>query len=225
MKNIQKRHLIQWLLMPFSLIVIFFGWKYPLLGFLVPFVIAMGILGAFFNGRYVCGNLCPRGAFYDRLLAKISPKKPIPKFLKNMKFRLFVVVMFISLFVFRILKDPTNWKHWGHVFWFMCTVTTLIGILLGVFIHHRAWCSFCPSGTLENIIGGHKNPLQINHTTCADCRKCEKHCSMNLAIIDDKSKHFLGDRDCIKCGECIAVCPKKTLSFKSSITQKEAKFI
>lgn len=216
MQAIQRRRHIQWLLMPISLIVISFGWKYPLLGFLVPMVIGLGIFVAFFNGRYVCGNLCPRGALYDRLLAKISPKKPIPKFLKNMKFRLSVIVLFIGLFCFRILQDPTNWKHLGHVFWFMCTVTTLIGIFLGVFIHHRAWCSFCPSGTLENIIGGHKNPLQINHTTCAGCRKCEKHCSMKLSIIDDKTKNFLTDRDCIRCSECVAVCPKKTLSFNKN---------
>ena len=203
----------QWALAPLSIIVILFGWKYPILGFMVPIVILMGLIYSFSNGRYVCGNLCPRGAFYDRVLSKISPKRKIPLFLKSMGFRVGIIFLFCVVFSVKISQDPFNWRHWGHVFWFMCTVTTIIGIILGIFIHHRAWCSFCPSGTLENLIGGHKNPIKIDYSSCAGCKKCERSCTMTLTIIGDKSTPHLTDRDCIKCGECISACKKNTLSF------------
>ena len=58
--KLTTRHITQWLLLPIVITVIGLGWKYPWLGLSVPLVMVIGIIGAFFNGRYVCGNLCPR---------------------------------------------------------------------------------------------------------------------------------------------------------------------
>jgi hypothetical protein len=44
----------------------------------------LGIIGGIFRGRYVCGNLCPRGGFFDRLISPVSPKLPIPAGFRNM---------------------------------------------------------------------------------------------------------------------------------------------
>ncbi|MFC1736814.1 4Fe-4S binding protein [Candidatus Hydrogenedentota bacterium] len=70
--EIKRRHIVQWCLLPIVLITIGLGWKYPLLGFSVPVVMTAGFVGGIFRGRYVCGNLCPRGSFFDRILLRVS---------------------------------------------------------------------------------------------------------------------------------------------------------
>ncbi|OGT06988.1 MAG: hypothetical protein A2103_01485 [Gammaproteobacteria bacterium GWF2_41_13] len=214
MKQVNRRRVIQWLLVPIALIILGLAWKFPLLGFLVPLVMLLGIVGSFFKGRYVCGNLCPRGALYDRVLSRISPKKTIPTFLKNMSFRWAVVVGLMTFMVFRLFDQPFSWTHTGLVFWQMCVITTMIGVILAIFMHHRAWCSFCPIGTLSNAIGGNKDPLQMNQPRCVLCKKCERTCPMQIAILQNTRQGVLTDRDCIRCEECINSCSRQALEFQ-----------
>lgn len=82
-----RRRIIQWCLLPIVLITIGLGWKFPLLGFSVPIVMVMGVIGGFIRGRYVCGTLCPRGSFFDRLVGPISRRGRIPALLRNMTWR------------------------------------------------------------------------------------------------------------------------------------------
>ncbi|EKE01402.1 MAG: iron-sulfur cluster-binding protein [uncultured bacterium] len=211
--KINKRHIIQWLLLPIVLVVISLGWKYTWLGFFVPLVMLVGIIGAFINGRYVCGNLCPRGAFFDRLITPISPQKPLPQFLRSMTFRWAVLVLLMGLMFYRLSQNFSSVEHWGRVFWLMCTATTLLGIVLAMFIRARTWCSFCPIGTLGKIIGekAARSTLKLDAAKCVGCRLCEKACPMNLSIIS-ANKTLLTNSDCIKCGECVSQCPRRALS-------------
>ena len=194
-------------------IVISLGWKYTWLGFAVPLVMFIGIVGAFLNGRYVCGNLCPRGAFFDRLITPLSPQRPIPPFLRNIALRSVILLLLMSLMFYRLSQNFYSLEHWGYVFWLMCTATTLLGVILALFIRARTWCSFCPIGTLGKIIGAKRMQasLQLDTTKCVGCKLCEKACPMNLPIISEEKK-LLPNSDCIKCWECVAKCPRKALS-------------
>ena len=71
-KKTGSRKAVQWALLWVMVATIALGWKYPVLGYSVPLVMIVGIVGSFFNGRYVCGHLCPRGGFLDRILALVS---------------------------------------------------------------------------------------------------------------------------------------------------------
>lgn len=211
--DVRKRRLIQWLIAPIVIVVIGLGWKYPVLGFTVPVVMGLGMVFGPVNGRYACGNLCPRGGFFDRMIAPLSRKSRIPDSFRSMKFRWIVFAALMGFMTFQISRNPTSWEHWGHVFWIMCAVTTLVGVVLGIFINPRAWCSFCPMGTMQSAMGGGKNQLEILSDSCRECRICEKACPMGIQIVDFKNNGKVGSRDCLKCPECIGVCPKKALSW------------
>lgn len=208
----RKRKFVQWILAPITVIVIALGWKYPLLGFAVPIVMLTGIVGAFINGRYVCGHLCPRGAFFDRMISPLSPSRPIPSALRGRILRWTLVVLLMGFMTYRILQNPGDLYHWGRVFWLMCVITTAAGVLLAV-IHPRTWCALCPIGTIQAAIGGDKNQLLIDSELCRECKSCEKACPINLPIVKHKSEGVVSEPDCLKCPECIRVCPANALKW------------
>ena len=114
---VARRRAIQWFLVPVVVVTIALGWKYPVLGFSVPVVMLTGFVGGLFNGRYVCGNLCPRGSFFDRIIAPVSFRKTIPAFVRQMPLRWTILAAMTVFMVWRIRKIPviggTGAKHSG----------------------------------------------------------------------------------------------------------------
>jgi len=215
LKVIRRRHMIQWLLIPVVIITIGLGWKFPILGFSVPIVMLAGFILGSMRGRYLCGNFCPRGGFFDRVITPISRRGKIPGFFRWKPMRWVIFMGLMGFMVLRVSRNPADIQHWGRVFWVMCVLTTGIGIVLGIFIHPRAWCAFCPIGTLQNALGGEKHLLHIDSGICSECRLCEKACPFGLSIVKYKNDGVILDCDCLKCSECIAVCPKEALIWPS----------
>ncbi len=207
---------MQWILLWIVVITIALGWKYPLLGFSVPVVMLAGLVGSLYNGRYVCGNLCPRGGFFDRIMSKLSRNKGIPKIFRNSILRGTIFFALMGFMFYRLMQDPLNIYHWGYVFWVMCVITTAIGVALALIWHPRGWCSFCPMGTMQSVIGGGKNQLEIDADACVKCGLCEKNCPFDLTIYSYGSEGHLPDRDCLKCSECVISCPKDALQWPGS---------
>ena len=195
-------------------LVLGLGWRYPLLGYAVPIVMITGIVGGFVQGRYVCGWLCPRGAFFDRIMSYISPKRDIPNWFRAPVFRWTVFIILMGFMLYQIGLNPGDYRHWGIVFFRICAITTGIGIVLAILIHPRAWCSFCPVGTLQGAVGGQKRQLEIDDG-CVNCMACETACPMNLRIPSDMHGGKLQSRDCLKCPECQLACPIGVLHFPS----------
>jgi polyferredoxin len=204
---VRRKRIVQWILAPIVVITIGLGWRYPILGFTVPITMLAGMVGGVFGGRYVCGNLCPRGAFFDRYFGWTAGSRHIPARMKSMVLRWIFFAVLMAFMFFNVSRDPGNWRHWGHVFWLMCTVTTALGLLLVVFVHPRGWCSICPMGTLQNALGGWRYRIWIDSAKCRLCKKCERVCPMNIPITRYKDEGLVKDRDCLKCRECVAACP------------------
>lgn len=190
------------------LIISIGGIFYPKLGYFLLLVFASLMIIAPFRGRWFCGNLCPRGSFVDFWLAPISRKVKIPSVFRSMWIRAPIFVALMGFMIFRILQTQGMVDKVGMVFVTMCILTTAIAILFGISIAPRAWCSFCPMGTMQRAAGGSRYQLKVNRDLCVDCGKCQKVCPMQLPV-----NEILDKPDCIKCARCVEACPKQALSF------------
>ena len=172
------------------------------------------VVVSIFKGRFWCGNLCPRGNFYDNVVSKFSNKKNPPKFFKSYYFRAVVLMIMMTMFTLGIKENWGNLYGIGMVFYRIIVVTTIIGIILSLFYNHRTWCNFCPMGTLASIVSKlrkNENVLQVSNS-CVSCKVCEKKCSMGIVPYDYKGD-VLSHPDCIQCGKCVTACPRKAIGY------------
>lgn len=201
----------KWLLALVVLTVLLLGWVFPALGFVVPVAMVTGMGGGVFRGRWVCGNLCPRGSLLDTWLGA-RPRRPLPDWLPRPAVRWTLLAILVGLMVAQLAVDPGNWQHWGVVFWRMCLVTTTAALMLAVTFSSRGWCAICPVGTVAAQVGEGKLPLQIEGS-CRGCGYCERVCPMQLDIVDHRHAGQLPHRDCLKCSTCVKACPVQALGW------------
>lgn len=202
-------------------VVIIGGWFYPVIGLLLLGCM-LGALGvALYKGRAWCDWMCPRGSFYDLFLSKWSLNRRIPGVVKTKGFRIGVLAALFAILGTQIYFAWGDIDGMGMAMVRVLTVTTTIGIVLGLTYHQRMWCHVCPMGTLSNFMSSGKYPLTIDEG-CADCRLCAKACPMQLTPYSFKTSGQMTDNDCIKCSTCVAVCPKKILHFEEKPLKKAA---
>lgn len=172
------------------------------------------IIVSVFRGRFWCGNLCPRGNFYDNIMSRFSKKKAVPKFLKSTYFRVLVVIFTFTMFGLGIKNNWGNPAGIGMVFYRIIVITTLIGIVLSFFYSYRAWCHFCPMGSIAALIScfkKDKKALEVS-STCISCKICEKKCPMGISPYDYRGD-VLSHPDCIQCAKCAIACPKTSIGY------------
>lgn len=215
----RKQYLTFWILP----LVVFGGWFYPLLGYLLPICMAAALGIALFKGRYWCDWLCPRGAAWDLLLSKISAKKEIPSFVKGTPFRMLWIAILMGVLAWQLpiaLASMDKVNQAGLVFTTLLTVTTVIGIVFGIPVHHRIWCSgFCPVGTMSNWIGKGKYALEVD-SKCRECETCHSVCPVQIEKWEYKpgqGQAIVENWDCLKCRLCVEVCPSNALKFREAM--------
>jgi len=210
----KKRAVKQFFMAIVFLVILIGGWHYPLLGYFIPLCMLLGIGIALFRGRQWCDWSCPRGSFFDSLIKPISPKKEIPKFFKELPFRIGILSFLMVMMGIQLIKRWPDPYEIGKFFVVLLTVTTILGVVLALLFHHRTWCCFCPIGTMANWVGRRSDPLKIDSKLCTECKLCYKVCPIKIAPFKFKknSLEIVKDNDCLKCGLCVSVCPEKALS-------------
>ena len=133
-------------------VVIIGGLFYPLFGyFLLIDMIALMLISPF-KGRFFCGNLCSRGLFNDFILSKISRKIKIPVLFKNMAFRIIILILMMSFIVYRVIQSQGLVYKLGAILVSMYIMQTLVISIIAVTVSPRAWCHFCPAGTIQRFL-------------------------------------------------------------------------
>ncbi len=189
-------------------------------GFVALICMAAPVLFAVFKGRYWCGWFCPRGSFFDNLIKRVSLNRDIPSIMLKPWFRGLVFAVLMAGMVAQLWLAGGDLVKTGTVILQLITVTTMVGIFLGVLIHPRSWCVVCPMGSLATFFGKGKYQLEIS-STCIGCKKCSKACPVQIAPIEFRPKtgevNIITNPNCLKCEKCIDVCPKKALSLPKAV--------
>ncbi len=197
-----------WWLLP---IVMIGGWFYPYLGLLMLVCMGASVAFAGMVGRYWCGWMCPRGSFFDYIIGRFSRNVSAPAWMRSTAFRSGALVFLMALMSVQLWMAWPDPQAIGRVFILLLTVTTLVGVGLGLAYKPRSWCSFCPMGTMAGWVAkSSKKTLTVNEDVCRDCSACAKVCPMDLTPHKDTQSHEL----CITCEQCVTRCPPKALSFQ-----------
>ena len=208
---------LYWIIIAYIIV----GWFYPIIGLLALICMIGPVVTSIKKGRWWCGNVCPRGNMYDRLLSKYSPHRPIPEFVRTFGFRLFMVLFIFSMFGIQ-LAFVESWSDVGRVFWRIIVMTTVVGVVLSFIYAPRTWCSFCPMGTISRWVAPKTAPVPSGFTNIhvssacqMKCKSCARVCPMQLTPYDSRGQEsgYLHP-DCIKCGKCTLACPTKIMTLR-----------
>lgn len=218
-----------WLFIP----LVLSGFWYPKMGLLmIPVMLALPILG-FFKGKYWCGNICPHGSLFDRLIYPLSANKKIPAWAKSKITLTVAFIWFMFMFGKRIVTVAALWgttPFWdklGLIFVMNYTAVTIVGTILALLINPRTWCRFCPMATFQLLTYKLGQFLSINKKTdhvvmisatekCLKCGKCANVCPVGLTPYLELSADGRFENDaCIRCSSCTVYCPVKILSLQN----------
>ena len=202
------------------------------------YVLGMLLLFGAVLGRTVCGWLCPLGLMQE-LLHKIPTfklgKSRVTRLLSCLKYLLLLVfVLALPLWyglrhglpmpafckyicpagtlegTLGLLAHPGNRELMGLLgILFTRKFVILVAIGLACVFCYRSFCRFlCPLGALYGLF----NRLclvgvRVDAGRCNGCGACVRHCGMDVKQV--------GDRECIHCAACAAVCPQKAISLKA----------
>ena len=210
-RNTQNRVAQLWAALLFISVLIA-GMFYPPVGYLMLLCMIAAMVFGVAKGRSWCDWMCPRGSFFDILLASFSRQRKIPGFFSHWVFRLAWMTILMSVLAVRLPPLWGDWYNMGRPFITLLLVTTSVGIILGTIYHERIWCMFCPMGSMANLLGRGKHQLSVV-SGCNGCGQCEKTCRMQINPGSYRDGGIVTDGDCLKCTYCIDACPQQVLRF------------
>ncbi len=187
-------------------------------------------------GRFFCGYACAFGAFGDAVyelsqFIQKKAKKKLPKIPDKLtgyfqKIKYLILLAIIILCAAGVYDKLPGWSPWD-VFsmltapraipaGYAIAVVLLLAIVVGMAFKERFFCQFlCPMGAifaLLPVIGRYTR----NRPNCINrCSACSKNCPVSVETDEDNIR--MGE--CISCGKCSDVCPRRNISYANGRVQ------
>ena len=192
--------------------------------FLLHFLIAL------FLGRAFCGFVCPGGGLSECLM-QINDNRMKNSKLRAIKYIIWVLLVIATIFSFMWAGGISEVDFFagledGWIFLFApYRYAIYFGVLLGALafvpLGKRSFCQcacwvapFMIIGTtVSNWLKLPRLRLKSNKDICNGCSLCSKKCPMSLDVKAMVETANMKNSECILCGECIDICPKKSISF------------
>lgn len=191
---------------------------------------ALTILSTLVFGRWFCGWGCHLVALQDLsrwILGKLNIKpKPARMGILAIVPLIAFVYMFIAPVVFRAtheLADEapalqlTTDSFWSTFPGWIPAVLTFLacGFAIIYLLGSKGFCTFgCPYGAIFGI-ADQLAPARIRVTdACRGCGHCTAVCSSNVRVHEEvRDFGMVVDPGCMKCQDCVSVCPNDALYF------------
>jgi tetratricopeptide (TPR) repeat protein/NAD-dependent dihydropyrimidine dehydrogenase PreA subunit len=189
---------------------------------------ALAIVSTLVLGRWFCGWACHLVAVQDGarwLLGRFGIRpRPVRLGLLACVPWLAFVYMFLSPALLRLLEGSglapagthlTTEQFW-RTFppWPIALLTVLVcGAAVVWLLGAKGFCTYgCPYGAIFGIADQFA-PMRIRVTDdCAHCGHCSTACSSNVNVSQEvRQWGMVVDPGCMKCGDCVSVCPKDAL--------------
>jgi polyferredoxin/Flp pilus assembly protein TadD len=192
----------------------------------------LAILATLIFGRFVCGWGCHILALQDLCGWLLKKMRITPKPFRS---RLLVYVpllaalyMFVWPTAYRLFARPASEplipKFTNHLvttdFWstfpsvaVAIPFLAICGFLTVWFLGQKGFCTYaCPYGGFFSI-ADKLSPLKIRVTdACNQCGHCTATCTSNVLVhAEVKTHRMVVDSGCMKCMDCISVCPNDAL--------------
>ncbi len=191
---------------------------------------AITILSTLLLGRWFCGWACHLVALQDLSRALLIRVGLRPRPLRSRWMALMPVVaagyMFLWPAIYRLwIGDPfevtgvemTREGFWDTfpTWWPAVFTFVLCGFVAVYFLGAKGFCTYaCPYGAVFGL-ADRLSPGRIRVTEdCVQCGHCTATCTSNVDI--SREVHDYGmvvDPGCMKCMDCVSVCPENALHF------------
>lgn len=191
---------------------------------------SVAILSTLIFGRFVCGWGCHLIAYQDLcswLLKKIGIKpKPFRSRILLLGPLALAIYMFVWPTAYRWVaghNPPTITNHFmTSEFWatfpgpFVAVLTIVVcGFVIVYFLGSKGFCTYaCPYGGFFSL-ADQVSPGKILVTdACEHCGHCTAVCTSNVRVHEEVATFgMVVDPGCMKCMDCISVCPNDALHF------------
>ncbi|MDH3524090.1 MAG: tetratricopeptide repeat protein [Acidobacteriota bacterium] len=205
---------------------------------LIFFAVTIVLTAAF--GRFFCGWACHLVALQDlsrALLVKLGRR---PKALRSRLLRWVPAIAFVYAFlwpaIYRLVAGPplpeirmelTTTAFWATFpGWIVGGLTFLVcGYFAVYFLGGKGFCTYaCPYGAVF-AAAERLAPLRIRVTdACQGCAHCTAACTSNVRVHEEvRDFGMVVDSGCMKCLDCVSVCPNGALYYGAGALPVAAK--
>ena len=191
----------------------------------------IAILATLIFGRFFCGWACHLVAYQDLaswILGKLRMK---PRAVRT-RFVAFLAPMGAAFYMFllpsltrlvqgepspELVDHMTTEKFWATFpgFWIGLLTFVVCGALIIWFLGAKGFCTYaCPYGAFFGV-ADRVSPGRIRVTdACEGCGHCTAVCTSNVLVHQEvRDYKMVVDAGCMKCLDCVSVCPKDALYF------------